>query len=290
MKKISVVLCAIILCVSCVLLQGCSDTDDTNILDDIISNDLNASDLSIEDFTWKTEKSKYNGRDCYSFSLTNNSEYDIIAIEFTYEVNDTVDDSDLKVYDNFMNSHEGYIEKTDSPRDIILRVSEDTLIPKGGKLTNLRLTIGFKNWTWYDFPTTAQFELMEPKEMQLGIVSKDNLLYIAYYDFDSNTWILDENTKPVDTWSEKEIAKRITKPAEGHHIVISDDEDYFKFYSYGVTNDEYNQYVESIKKSGFKEDDKGSSYFEGTNTEGYTVSLWYYKDGERLNVTIEKTS
>lgn len=103
-------------------------------------------------------RTKYNGADCHSFSLTNNSDYDIIAVEFTYKV-------------------------------------------------------------------------------------KNDVLYIAYYDFEDDSWILDENTKTVDTWSEKEIANRISRPNEDHHIVTTDDEDEFEAYSYGIEEDEYDQYI-----------------------------------------------
>jgi len=154
----------------------------------------------------------------------------------------------------------------------------------------LRFMIGFKNWSWYDYPTDEQFELMGPKEIQLGVVGEDGLLYLAYYDFETDTWMIDENTIPVDTWSEKEIAKKISRPAEGHHVVTTDEDDRFGFVSYGVTTDDYSQYVKSIKAVGFAEDNSNPSHFAGKSADGYTVKLWYYSEDERLSITIEKES
>lgn len=70
---------------------------------------MKVNDLSINDFEWETKRTKYNGADCYSFTLTNNSEYDIINVEFTYKVKDDVNDSDLVVYNEFMKKHDRFI-------------------------------------------------------------------------------------------------------------------------------------------------------------------------------------
>ncbi len=292
MKKIVSLILVVVFCLT-LCACGTNNSNDhdggnnSNVGIGVKKNVLEASDLSIDDFEWKTSRTKYNGVDCYSFSLTNNSDYDIIAVEFTYKIKDDVNDSDLAVYDEFMKAHEGYIEKDDSSRDVILKGSKNSLIEKGEELTNLIFTVGFKNWAWYDFPTEEQFELMEPKEMEIGVVGKDNILYIAYYDFEDNSWILDENTKSVDTWSEKEIAKKISKPSEGHHIVITDDENKFQVYSYGVNTDEYSQYIENLRTSGFKEESNSSSHFEGKNDDGYTVELWYDSEEERVSISIK---
>ena len=297
MKKTILILCAVLFCVSCAMLQGCSTNNNLSDNDDGNKGSigdqntvLKASDLSIDDYEWATDRTKYNGVDCYSFSLTNNSDYDIIAVEFTYKVKEDVNDSDLVVYDEFMKDHDGYIEEDDSPKDVILKGSKNALVAKGEQLTGLRFTVGFQNWSWYDYPTTEQFNLMEPKEMQIGVIGKDNILYIAYYDFEDDAWILDENTMAVDTWSKKEIAKKISKPNEGHHVVTTDEEDEFNVYSYGINADEYNQYVENLKTAGFAEESNSSSHFEGKDTNGYVVELWYYSDEERLSIGVEKDS
>ena len=317
MKRIMAILCVLVVSILCVTLQGCgaenfgnnidingSDANNTTDNIDVNSSDANnttdninadtgivkgrlkATDLSIEDFVWETVKAKYKETDCYSFSLKNNSDYDVIGVEFTYKVRNDVNDSDLSVYDEFMSENEGYIDETDSPKDVVLRGSTDASVKKGDELTGLKVTVGFEDWESYDYPTDEQFGLMEPKEMQLGIVGKDNVLYFAYYDFKNGTWMLDEVTVNVDTWSKKEIAQKISKPAEDHHIVIEDEDDEFEFYSFGITPVEYSQYIEDLKNAGFEEEDSGSSWFEGKNAEGYEVELWYYSEESALEVTV----
>lgn len=247
-------------------------------------------DLSIDSFEWETNRTKYNDTDCYSLSLTNNSDYDIITVEFTYKVKDNVNDSDLAVYEEFMKAHAGFIKENDSPKDVVLIGNKNSLVAKGKQLTGIRFNIGFNGCSWHDDPTDEQFKLMEPKRMQIGVIGKDNVFYTACYDFEDDSWVLYEITELVDTWSEKEIAKRISKPNEVHHIVEADYEDEFVVHSYGVKKDEYIKYAERLKNAGFKEESYSSSCFIGKDADGYVVVLSYYSDDEKLYISIENKS
>lgn len=248
---------------------------------------MKVNDLSIDDFEWETKRTKYNGADYYSFTLTNNSVYDIINVEFTYKVKDDVNDSDLEVYSEFMKKHDRFIEEGDSPKDVILVGSKNSLVPTGEQLTDLIFTVGLRHGSWYDYPTDEQFNLMEPKKMQINIIGKDNVLYFAYYDFEDAEWMLVGDTMLVDTWSEKAIANRISKPVAAHHIVTMDYEDEFQVYAYGTKEDEYNQYVETLKTSGFKEKSRNFYSFVGENEDGYTVAVYYYSDEEKMSINVD---
>ncbi len=250
------------------------------------SSSLKTSELSIEDFKWETKASKCNGDDCYVLSLVNNSKFDVIGVNFSYKVKDDVSDSELSVYDEFMREHDGYIDEDDSPKDVTLIGSKDQLVEKGATLTDLRFTVGFQDNSWYDYPTDKQFELMEPRELELGIIN-NNKLYIAYYNFKEKSWKLDEKSASADTWSNKEIAKKISKPNEKHHVIITDDDDEFEIHSYGVTEDMYNEYIQALISAGFTKEDY-NSHFEGTDSNGYEVEVWHYKEEQRLSISIEK--
>lgn len=264
------------------------DDGNENSSDISTKKSLKVTDFSIEDFVWETIPSKYNGVDCYTFSLVNNSAYDIIGVCFTYKVKNNVADNELVVFDEFMKAHDGYIKENDSPRNVTLHGSKDSLVSKGEQLTGLRFTVGYKDWSWYDYPTDEQFKLMEPEELEIGVIGEDNTFYIAYYDFEDDEWVLDENTVPADTWSKTEISEQICKPIEKHHIVVTDEEERFKVYSYGVTRDNYGQYIESIKNLGYEEESYSSAFFKGKSTDGNIIELWYYADEERLSISIDK--
>lgn len=251
------------------------------------SSNLNPNELSIEDFEWETQKSKCDGSDCYVLSLYNKSKYDVIGVYFSYGVKSGVSKSDLRVYDKFMSEHEGYIDYGDSYENITLIGKKNEFIKKGEKLTDLRFTVGYLNNAWYDYPTDDQFDLMEPKELQLGIVS-DNKLYISYYDFQKKSWKIDEKTIDVNSWSSKEIGKQLIKPNNVYTVVRVDDEDEFEVYLYCVSQDMYYEYVDELKSFGYLEENYSEYGFEGINSLGYHIDVSYTKKEERLFVRIDK--
>ena len=266
-------------------ITGCGEKNNSN---NILGNkSLKASDLSIEDFKWETVSGKCDGYNCYVLSLINNSKYDIIGVNFSYKVKDEVTDNQLNVYEEFMKEHDGYIDENDSPKNVTLIGEKNKLVQKGEQLTDLRFTIGYEDSAWYDYPTDEQFNLMEPKELQLGLIS-GNKLYIAYYSFKDKSWKLDQNIVDVDTWPNTGIAKKISKPNEKHHVIITDDENEFEIYSYGITKDIYKEYTETLKANGFIQDEDYSSYYEGKDKDGYEVTVWFNNIEESLSIRIEK--
>ena len=186
-----------------------------------------------------------------------------------------------------MKEHDGYIDENDSPKNVTLIGEKNKLVQKGEQLTDLRFTIGYEDSAWYDYPTDEQFNLMEPKELQLGLIS-GNKLYIAYYSFKDKSWKLDQNIVDVDTWPNTDIAKKISKPNEKHHVIITDDENEFEIYSYGITKDIYKEYTETLKANGFIQDEDYSSYYEGKDKDGYEVTVWFNNIEESLSIRIEK--
>lgn len=266
-------------------ITGCGEKNNSN---NILGNkSLKASDLSIEDFKWETVSGKCDGYNCYVLSLINNSKYDIIGVNFSYKVKDEVTDNQLNVYEEFMKEHDVYIDENDSPKNVTLIGEKNKLVQKGEQLTDLRFTIGYEDSAWYDYPTDEQFNLMEPKELQLGLIS-GNKLYIAYYSFKDKSWKLDQNIVDVDTWPNTDIAKKISKPNEKHHVIITDDENEFEIYSYGITKDIYKEYTETLKANGFIQDEDYSSYYEGKDKDGYEVTVWFNNIEESLSIRIEK--
>ena len=82
--------------------------------------------------------------------------------------------------------------------------------------------------------------------------------------------------------------KKISKPNEKHHVIVTDDEDEFKIYSYGITKDIYIEYTETLKTNGFVQDEDYSSHFEGKDENGYEVTVWFDDIEESLSIRIEK--
>ena len=262
MKKLFAMLLAAITITS---LVACSNDGTTNKdSSTILKKELKASDLSINDFAWETSKTYISGDEYYAMSLTNNSKYDLLAADIYYKVKDDVSDSQLNVFDGFMEEHKDWFDEDETKRDISLVGSKIKLTKNGETIKPIEVTIGIGTTCWYNSPDTTQFNLMEPEKLVLGLI-KDNVLYVTYYDFIDKSWALDERTVQLNCWSKNEFAQKITKHVCDYYRTTSDldDEKRIEFTVYGITKDYFKEYVEEMKNIGFTvdADDDYDTYF-----------------------------
>lgn len=287
MKKYNKIVSFFIAFVLIICLTACGSKTEGGSNSGIFSKSLSASDLNIDDFVWKTEKINNNyGSTVYALSLTNNSKYDLIGVDFTYKVKDDVTDSQLDIYSDFMKDHDGYIDEDDSPKNVNLRTSKNIMVLKGETVSELSFAIGYENYYWYDHPTDEQFNLMEPKELQIGVVN-DGVLYVAYYDFVTKTWKIDDKKVEIDKWPETELSKLVVKPNSPHIVVNENSSDRFKFYAYNFDEDSFKEYYEKIKESGFVDDDPSRINYDAEK-DGYEIDVWLDDFEKNISVTVKK--
>ena len=266
-----------------VVLSACSKNSS------IFDNSLKAKDLSISDFTWSTEYSKCSGENCYIVSFTNNSNYDVISPKFIYKVKDDISDESLNVYNKFMQEHSWFLNEGDTVRGVTLIGYDDSLVEKSKNTRKIIFTVGFDNTAWHDYPTKEQFELMEPKELSLGVIGKDSKLYLAYYNFIDKSWSIDETTMDVNVWPTSELAKKVDKIVGKYFMVTYNSENSISVQSYGASKDDYDKYVGKLKSNGFTNEESYSSYlFEAKDSDGAEVNLWYDGDTFSLAMTLNK--
>lgn len=266
-----------------VVLSACSKNSS------IFDNSLKAKDLSISDFTWSTEYSKCSGENCYIVSFTNNSNYDVISPKFIYKVKDDISDESLNVYNKFMQEHSWFLNEGDTVRGVTLIGYDDSLVEKSKNTRKIIFTVGFDNTAWHDYPTKEQFELMEPKELSLGVIGKDSKLYLAYYNFIDKSWSIDETIMDVNVWPTSELAKKVDKIVGKYFMVTYNSENSISVQSYGASKDDYDKYVGKLKSNGFTNEESYSSYlFEAKDGDGAEVNLWYDEDTFSLAMTLNK--
>ena len=257
----------------------------------VLGKKLDSKDLSIDDYSWEVNPKvdKYSNRG-YALSFTNNSKYDVIGVEIDYKTKDDVTDDELKIFDEFRNSHEGYIDEDDSSRDISLISKKDTLVKKGENIDNSFLFLGHKKTYWDNFdgyPTKEQFELMEPSTLELGIIGEDLRLYIAYYDFVNQKWSIYDDSKKLNTWPSNEMSKKIKEPDCDYYILKSDtDDEDVDLICYGVSEEKDKEYIKTMQDSGFTVD--APEYYEysysAKNADGNEIEVRYDKEKNRMLV------
>ena len=238
---------------------------------------VSAGDLNIEDFDWSVDEAKIDGEDCYALSLTNNSKYDLLGVQIDYELKSDVTDEQLSTFDGFMKEHSDYIDEGQTASEVMLRGDSVQLVPSGETVSDIPLVIGINDFTWTDIPSEEQFNLMEPKELLVGVIGSDDKLYLAYYDIADGDWKLDSETATLNEWPDIELANIVPK-VEGH-VFKSTEYDNINSMSldvYGVGEDDFNAYVDKVKEAGFTEDpSEWESYYNAKDKDGNSISVDY---------------
>ena len=249
--------------------------------------------MSIEDFSIETGISKKYGEDYYYATFTNNSKYPVVAFQIDYEPKDSVTESELSVFDNFMKEHYDWIE-SDDLTGVILRASGEKLVEKENSIEKAVINIGYEKYSWYNTPSKEQFELMEPKELQIGVIGENDVLYIAYYDYNEKKWLIDEESNQLNEWPKTEIAKKVIKPECKYTLLDSDidDEEEIDFDCYGVTKEKFKVYVKTLQDAGYEVKDieeSYSSYYDSIETsDGYELTLDCDYEEEILSIDLSK--
>lgn len=247
--------------------------------------------LDINEFEWSVGQTKKNGKDIYAFSLTNNSKYELLAVDIKYKTKNGLTQEQLAVFDSFLQKHSTYVKDGQTTADVNMQGKKEVYLAPKDMVENIPVALGIGDSYWYDSPTTQQFELMEPSELQLAVVDGDTL-YFAYYDFPSQTWKMDSKTVELNNWPSNEVGKKVPK-LDGH-VFKSDSYDVLnkiKIDVYNVTTDEFNEYINKLKESGFTEEIKEKEYssileWEAKDKEGNFVELDYDKENRKLNIVI----
>ncbi len=88
-------------------------------------------------------------------------------------------------------------------------------------------------------------------------------------------------------WPTSELVRLIPQPESKYGKIDSENEDYFSATIYDMTNEQFEDYIEECKKSGFTEDYyKNEGYYRAENAEGFTLGLWYDEKEEEMSITL----
>ncbi len=250
----------------------------------VTSKELTVDDLSIDDFKWEMyddDDEEHTGSGLY---FTNNSKYDVIGLDISYKVK-----SDLS-YDDLYKGFRKYENDYGSLTELVAGGEIDTLIKKGEKLDFLKITVDYSLYYYLD---DGQMELMEPKELKIGVVNGSKL-YHATYDFELETWELDPTTIVVNSLPDEDKFKAIPKPVGEYFVLMFNRSDYGEIYSYGITKETYDKYIKSLQSAGFEsEPDSSTFHFEGDKdkyrvTAGFKVGEGKYGvNEEKMEIRVE---
>lgn len=252
---------------------------------DSAQDTLSASDLSISLFEWDVREEVIADELAYRLNLKNGSPYPVLSTEIIYKTRETATNEELKQFDRFKKDHKEYVDPDDDNHNIRLFGQSESYIKPGQYLQNLPITIGIHSMTWYDTPNYDQFVLMRPASLSLGLV-KNNLLYHCHYDFIEKNWSVDPDAEPLNTWPDTRLTRLIPKPPCDYYLISTKTEDsYLRITAYGISNKQYQSYVQSVKENGFTlHTDTGKNYYSAEDRKENAVDI--IRDADNLNMTI----
>ena len=265
---------------------ACSNSQ-TSSSSTILSSELTADMLSIDDFDWSVDQILYQGTRCYALSLTNNSKYDLLGVEIDYRLKDDATEAEIALFDDFKAKHSDYIDEDDQ---LILRGYEEKLVESQSSISEIGLAIGAGNLTWYDEPSEQQFSVMQPDYLLLGVIY-NNKLYAAYYDLVNESWSIGESTD-INDWPTNELTGLIPKPeCKAYTTIYYENIQTFDSTLYGITKEFFDDYVQQIKDAGFtNEDYSADSYYIASDADGNSISLSYNDGNNSMYISLNGTS
>ncbi|MDY6063150.1 MAG: hypothetical protein SPI53_05120 [Erysipelotrichaceae bacterium] len=272
MKKISKLFLMLLSLALLLQLVACSNVK--------VKNNASATkeQLSIDDFKFDIVKTFKNEKMYSAISLTNNSKYDLLGYGIEYGLKNDAPEKELSVYDEI--AKELKLEK----KNFVFSSSVDpfTLIESGKSYESL---LGLKG---YMISLSAeQIQLLSPSFLAMILVGEDSKLYTAFYSFKDKLWSLNEDHRELNAISKIEKYKNIKFPKEKFHIIENEGLSYYHFISFGVGENDYDDYLNELRTAGFKDDYAYSSYdLNLKNSKGNTFRLEYDKKNKQLKVDV----
>lgn len=222
---------------------------------------------------------------------TNNSKYTVTDFEMTFKEKGSVTEEDKE---NFYNEIKDKFSMSDDDiselkqRDISMHAETEKIVEPGESAKNINCY--YYSGIYY-LKDINHFNLVEPDVATIKYIN-DNKIYTSYYDFSTKKYSEDENTEEAYYWTTSELGTKIPKPdVKVVKKYISDNENSFGFEAYGLSLDQFNEYVDKCKQLGFTVDESSyEGYYSADDKDGYNVYLSYKEDDDYMTVTIDAPS
>lgn len=140
----------------------------------------------------------------------------------------------------------------------------------------------------YYLKDKAHLELMQPDIATIEFVSNGRL-YTEYYDFKSQKYSLESDSEEAVQWTEKEIGTEIDKPEAEVIKVTLDLDDDLSFDVYGISEAQFEEYINLCKERGYTKDaDKDEYSYDAERDDEYSVSVDYHQTDCIMDVSVSK--
>lgn len=266
----------------------------------LIEKQLTKKELEIKDFVWQTKTEQINGENTYVFSLTNNSNFDILGMEMEYELRPNVSIDELSVFNSVVNQNLKTEDVDEIIDDIMFVSKSENLVKKGEKSNDTIFNIYIDAHHTTSTPNENQFKLMKPEKLKLLVVGKKDKVYTISYEFDKRKWEFDDEWEfsnndeeaedmKLNSWPKNHLTEILPRPASKYLLVTSDKSKYgVDFIVYDCSQKYFNKYIKEVKASGFNHNiiEESENYFGSYDQLGNNISIKYEKNNKLMKVSV----
>lgn len=233
--------------------------------------------ITIDQIDWTVQEEVIDGDRCVGSSYVNNSDYPIVSIGIEFTQLEDVTDEQRSVFDGMYAEDSDYIPPVDADELYIDAENQHYTAP-GDEVDPWTCELSYS----LNALTMEQYELMEPNMAHIRYVGSDGNIYSEYHDFLNDTYELDEGeteeTIESDTCPTSDLAGMMPQMEAAAIAVEHDDEESFEVLAYGVTEDDFNSYIEQCREAGFDTvEDESSMDCTLRNADGYAIDITYYR-------------
>ena len=307
-KNLCTFIAVIVAASATIVFAGCSDngapqastgsegvasqtSDDASVVSQTKQPAKKRETIKIDDIAWNVDQGIVDGEKYVLLDYTNNSKYTVTDFEMTFKEKGSVTEEDKE---NFYNEIKDKFSMSDDDiselkqRDISMHAETEKIVEPGESAKNINCY--YYSGIYY-LKDMNHFNLVEPDVATIKYIN-DNKIYTSYYDFSTKKYSEDENTEEAYYWTTSELGTKISKPdVKVVKKYISDNEDSFGFEAYGLSLDQFNEYVDKCKQLGFTVDESSyEGYYSADDKDGYNVYLSYKEDDDYMTVTIDAPS
>lgn len=270
---------------------GCSvstETSDVEKTQEVTKSQSKKTEdkVKIEDVEWSVEEGIYADERFALMEYTNNSDYAIKEFDVSYIQKSEVTDEDIESVIQYIQST---FEFSDEDMDYLrkqkfgIHAKSTNLIMPGESIQNVKAAY---YQGYIAVKEASHLEMVEPDMATIKFV-KDDKLFTEYYDFKSDKYTMDSKIENAYQWPNYNLAEKLPKPDVLVLESSSGSESYIWLEAYGMSLDDYLEYVELCKEAGFVEDvTEFDDYYYADDADGNSISVGYDDRYESTSITI----
>ncbi|NEG96896.1 hypothetical protein GFD17_09065 [Bifidobacterium sp. SMB2] len=236
--------------------------------------------LDLSKIEYSVESTPIDGKRQLAMSYTNDTGFAIASVQVAYrQKSDVTEEQKTAAFAELRKGgmdDDGY----SSSKDLPLKCTSDRLVESGGTVENQGCDVG--GWKAVgDF-----LPIMEPDVMTVVYFKSANKIGQATYDLVNRKTTIDSEVKDAVNWKDDALTRTLPKPKSklvidnyAHKTAVSYD-------AYGISRDQFKQYIEACKEKGFTEDSSydTSAYLNGES--GSRLSLNYDADEQSMSIQL----